>query len=164
MQTPGSRSCNQVDPTFTTGWLPFRAIIQKALLIGFMLVLNSLAYAAGGGVVDSVGENAEKAVAKKLEKIAQIGDLNYLEDQYYKNEARKDVLSMHLCFTAGQLTKMIDDVLDSKDFSNVPEVSRKTISSGLESSVQALRNRCDSGVEDRKISDLYEDVKFQISL
>ena len=28
MQTPGSRSCNQVDPTFATGWLPFRAIIH----------------------------------------------------------------------------------------------------------------------------------------
>lgn len=137
--------------------------MKKALLIGFMLVLNSLAY-AGGGEVGSVGENAEKAVAKKLEKIAQIGDLNYLEDQYYKNEARKDVLSMHLCFTAGQLTHMIDDVLDSKDFSNVPEVSRKTISSGLESSAQALRNRCDPGAADRKISDLYEDVKFQINV
>mgnify|MGYP000275878852 FL=1 len=28
MQTPGSRSCNQVDPNFATRWLPFHAIIQ----------------------------------------------------------------------------------------------------------------------------------------
>ena len=39
----GSRSCNQVDPTFTTGWLPFRAIIQacwRRLELMFSIHLN----------------------------------------------------------------------------------------------------------------------------
>ena len=44
--------------------------MKKALLIGFMVVLNSLAYAAGGGVVDSVGEAKCKEQAQEIAKAA----------------------------------------------------------------------------------------------
>ncbi len=48
--------------------------MKKALLIGFMVVLNSLAYAAGGGEVDSVGEAKCKEQVLSIAKSAL--DLN----------------------------------------------------------------------------------------
>lgn len=44
--------------------------MKKALLIGFMVVLNSLAYAAGGGEVGSVGEAKCKEQALEIAKAA----------------------------------------------------------------------------------------------
>jgi hypothetical protein len=73
MQTPGSRSCNQADPTFATGWLRFRAIIHS----GFKYKYGPLTSATVGDKI--IAYDKVSSVSRRGYSFQEIGKLTVVQ-------------------------------------------------------------------------------------